>query len=162
MNNIPTSRPPRFSLRFFIYFLFGLVILILAIEGGYYFWIQRQRSFIRDYFPKEEFYVYEKQIENYKFVTGEVVGVNGNLITLKKGSETATFKVKNDTEFYIITQLSSTEFKEEERAILGDAVENILREGDFIMRAQIDNGELGNTGVWGEDGKIVSPIKVFR
>lgn len=29
---------PSFSLRFFIYSLFGLVLLALLIEGGYYFW----------------------------------------------------------------------------------------------------------------------------
>lgn len=37
MVNIPAPQPSRFSLRFFIYFLFGLVLLVLVVEGGYYF-----------------------------------------------------------------------------------------------------------------------------
>lgn len=34
---------PRFSLRFFIYLLFGLVILVLLVEGGYFFYLQQKK-----------------------------------------------------------------------------------------------------------------------
>lgn len=36
---------PSFSLRFFVYVLFGLIILILAAEGGYYFYYRFQHQF---------------------------------------------------------------------------------------------------------------------
>lgn len=50
--NLPETEisRPRFSLRFFIYLLFGLVILILAVEGGYYFWLKNKEVT----FPKSE------------------------------------------------------------------------------------------------------------
>lgn len=35
---------PRFSFRFFIFFLFALVVLVLVVEGGYYFFSQRKKE----------------------------------------------------------------------------------------------------------------------
>lgn len=50
MVNFINLRLPRFSLRFFVYFLFSLVILVLVAEGAYYFWLQNKEVT----FPKSE------------------------------------------------------------------------------------------------------------
>lgn len=37
---------PNFSFRSLVYFLFGLVVLILLAEGGYYFYLKKE-SFLQ-------------------------------------------------------------------------------------------------------------------
>lgn len=50
--NLPNFRlsRPSFTPRFFIYFLFGLILLVLLVEGGYYVWLKNKEVT----FPKSE------------------------------------------------------------------------------------------------------------
>lgn len=83
---ISISRPP-FSPRLFIYFLFGLIILVLVAEGGYYFWLQRRvkekslppPSVLR----QEDIFTYVKGVEVEKQIWGVVEEINGDELTIR-------------------------------------------------------------------------------
>ncbi|TSC54456.1 MAG: hypothetical protein LiPW31_104 [Microgenomates group bacterium LiPW_31] len=89
MFKLPTLHFPRFSSRFFLYFLFGLVILILAVEGGYYFWIQKRMARQQTKNPliarEEGVFSYVKLPDGttQKVILGTIKEINGNLLTIK-------------------------------------------------------------------------------
>lgn len=72
--NLPKINISRssFSPRFFVYSLFGLMILILLAEGGYYFWVRQKEQKIISSTPKPFF-----------TVDGVVEGVNKDNLIIK-------------------------------------------------------------------------------
>lgn len=89
--NLPRIRfsRPSFSPRFFIYFLFSLVILILAFEGGYYFWMQKSVEKQQTKNPVidrvEGVFTYIKSADGttQKMILGTIRKIDGNLLTIK-------------------------------------------------------------------------------
>lgn len=80
---------PQFSPRFFIYLLFGVVILVLAAEGGYYFWIQKR---VERQQTKNPVIAREEGVFSYvnlpdgttqKVILGTIKGIEGNLLTIE-------------------------------------------------------------------------------
>jgi len=79
---------PRFSFRTFLFFLFGLVILVLLAEGGYYFWVQREtkgRTRNPAIVREEGVFTYIKSPDGtiQKMILGTIKGIDGNLLTIK-------------------------------------------------------------------------------
>lgn len=72
---ISLSRP-SFSPRFFIYFLFGLIILILVTEGGYYF-----------------YYHFQHQFDNVP-ITGRVKAREGRVLLIEQMSNSVEKKIR--------------------------------------------------------------------
>lgn len=123
MFNIPTIKFPRFSLRFFIYFLFGLALLILLAEGGYYFWItkfKKDQKTAGKQFPAEG--VESARVEYYQegmfgymekagkepqlgIIIGQVQAIEGRSVFAvdidKKTADSVEIIASNDAKFYI-------------------------------------------------------------
>lgn len=89
--NLPEIRfsKPSFSPRFFLYLFFGLIILVLAIEGGYYFWIQKRA---RNQQTKNPVIAREEGVFTYvrlpdgsaqKMILGKIEKIEGNLFTIR-------------------------------------------------------------------------------
>jgi len=79
---------PSFSFRFFLYFLFGLVLLVLAAEGGYYFWVQREvrKQSQNPVIARQEgvfSYVNLPDGTTQKVILGTIKGIDGNLLTIE-------------------------------------------------------------------------------
>jgi len=80
---------PTFSPRFFLYFLFGLVILILVAEGGYYYWVQKRTARQQTKNPvivrEEGVFTYVKLPDGsaQKVILGKIKKIDGNLLTIK-------------------------------------------------------------------------------
>jgi len=79
---------PQFNPRFFIYFLFGLVLLILLAEGGYYFWVQREvkKQSKNPAIAREEgvfSYVNLPDGTTQKVILGTIKRIDGNLLTIE-------------------------------------------------------------------------------
>lgn len=107
---ISISRPP-FSPRFFIYFLLGLVILVLLAEGGYYFWVQREAKTQNPVIARQEgvfSYVNLPDGTTQKMILGRVEGIDGNLLTIKTDNN-KTAHVLFTGENLLIADLTSSE-----------------------------------------------------
>lgn len=65
---------PSFSFRFFIYFLFGLVVLVLAVEGGYYFLITKSKSTRKNLLSEKDYY---SDTRMFILDNGELVLIKG-------------------------------------------------------------------------------------
>lgn len=80
---------PRFSLRFFIYFLFGLITIVLIAEGGYYFWAQREvkKQAQNPVIARQEgVFTYVSDPSDgslQKMILGTIRKIDGNLLTIK-------------------------------------------------------------------------------
>ena len=89
MLNFIKPRLPRPSFRFFLFVLFGLAILVLLAEGGYYFWIQkgavRQQTENPVIAKEEGVFTYIKQPDGIieKMILGKIEKKDGNLMTIK-------------------------------------------------------------------------------
>lgn len=98
--NLPEIRftRPRFSLRFFIYLLFGLVILVLTVEGGYYFYYRFQHQF------------------GNMLIIGRVKAKEGRVLLIEQKSNPAGKKIRvevaPDARFFERTVFGSSETAE--------------------------------------------------
>lgn len=104
-------RLPRFSFRFFIYFLFGLMILVLAVEGGYYFWAQREikKQAQNPVIARQEgvfTYINSPDGSVEKMILGTIEKLDGNLLTIKTDNNKIV-QVLFTGENLLITDLTS-------------------------------------------------------
>ena len=103
---------PTFSLRFFIYVLFGLIILVLLAEGGYYFWAQKRLAGQQTKNPfiarEEGIFTYIKSPDGsiQKMILGTIEKIDGNLLTIKTDNN-KTVQVLFTGEDVFIGELSS-------------------------------------------------------
>lgn len=103
---------PSFSPRFFIYCLFSLILLVLAVEGGYYYWVQKRMERQQTENPviarQEGVFTYVKSPDGtiQKMILGTVEKIDGNLLTIKTDNK-KTAQVLFTGENLIIVDLTS-------------------------------------------------------
>jgi len=125
-----------------------LIILVLAVEGGYYFWIQKRMAKQRTKNPvivREEgvfTYVNTPDGENWiikKMILGTIEKIDGNLLTIRTDNNKIT-QVLFTGENLLIANLTSSRAKPGnfETGTIDD-----LLIGDIVRVAEIDseNGE---------------------
>lgn len=114
---ISLSRP-RFSPRFFIYFLFGIVILVLLVEGGYYWQTKKRvRSVSREEVRAKLEEVKNNQNFTYKggifsvttkdgrsdlLIVGKVENLENSVLTLKQDKERISVRISPDVKIRIL------------------------------------------------------------
>lgn len=137
-------RPSRLSSRFFIYFLFGLIILVLAVEGGYYFWIQKRAERQQVENPVinrvEGVFTYINSTEGTveKMILGTIEKIDGNLLTIKT-SNNKTVQVLFTGEGPFIASLI---FDRQDEVTGGDLKLGTMADlliGDEVRVAEIDS-----------------------
>jgi hypothetical protein len=129
LSEIKLSRP-LFLPRHIVYFLFVFVILVLVVEAGYYFWIQKAKikvlpppSVIR----QEGIFTYikgESGVETQ--IWGVVEAINGNELIIRASNDD-DIKIKYNNEEILMV----------ERGVGGS-----LRRGEFDQLRQGDKVEL--------------------
>lgn len=134
---------PRFSLRFFVYFLFGLVILILAAEGGYCVWVQQRVQTKNPGIVREEgvfSYVNDPSDGSIKkIIIGVVENVVGDEIIIRADNGQRA-KVKFIGDFLLITK----EIKEATSAGIEKGTFSDIMVGDEVRAVDIKTDEEGN------------------
>lgn len=141
--NLPRIRfsRPLFSPRFFIYFLFGLVILVLAVEGGYYFWVQkrlkRQQSKNPVIARQEGVFTYVNSPEGTveKMILGTITEVDGNSLTIKTDNN-KTVQVVFTGEGLLIANLTSGEPVEKMGTIADLLIGDEVRVADIYSETE--------------------------
>jgi len=149
---ISLSRP-RFSLRFFVYLLFGLIVLTLVAEGGYYFWGQhsRTKSSIHQPVRQEDIFTYIKSPREKleKQIFGVLKEIDGDELTILTNSG-QRIKVKSETrEIWIIKKITSGSSTEPSARI--GYLEELLP-GDEVRLSEI---EMDSKGALSARGLII-------
>ena len=127
---------PSFSPRFFIYFLFGLVILVLAVEGGYYFWTQRKekaRLQATDWVNLIEGKINKIEGRTLIITVNDFNSVIPRKVEIEVDSETEIFITPSPEEFKKFLLLSEEEFVRQLDVIMPPILFANLKVGDIIQ-----------------------------
>lgn len=114
------SRLPRLSFRFFIYFLLGLVILVLAIEGGYYFW--KTKTAIK---PLEIKGVFTTNIVNNKLekaIVGTVKKIEDRDLIVEYKEQSIKIRIAENALIRTVGEGDFRRFLEKSEILIGDRV----------------------------------------
>ncbi len=145
--------------------ILSISILVIIIEGTYYFWTTRKKSEESKYINtevacQEGVYLYDKATNEPIAIRGWVTNVDGWILTLENGDEQMTVEINKDFGYIEINEnprelppssLAQNVYVEDQAAeSSGEVVEKNLVDRGFLKEAQFlrinDLSELLNIG----------------
>lgn len=127
---------PSFSSRFFLYLLFGLIVLVLATEGGYYFWIQRKekaRWQATNWVNLIEGKINKIEGRSLIITVNDFNSLIPKKVEIEVDSEATIFIFPSPEEFEKLSLVSEEEFERQLDAVMQPILLADLKAGDMIQ-----------------------------